>query len=226
MQTAQKSDFCAMRIVVCGATEMEIAPTLQSPSQQENHSVKMLITGVGLVASTYALMKEIFHRRPDFVLQAGVAGVLDTTFSLGQVVAVRSECIGDLGVKESGDFHSLFDLRLVGTDASPWEGSRLVNHTPFLYSAGLPVVDAVSINQISTNAEQIVYYQQQLQVQVESMEGAALHYVCLAEKIPFLQIRSLSNFIGERDKGKWKMKEAIVNLNHALQQILVKLQTT
>jgi futalosine hydrolase len=55
------------------------------------------------------------------------------------------------------------------------------------------------------------------------MEGAALHYIGLLEKIPFLQIRSLSNFIGERNKAKWKMKEAIAALNRELQRILMKL---
>ena len=48
------------------------------------------------------------------------------------------------------------------------------------------------------------------------MEGAALHYVCLMEKIPFLQIRSISNYVGERNKRNWNMKEAIANLNKKL----------
>jgi futalosine hydrolase len=56
------------------------------------------------------------------------------------------------------------------------------------------------------------------------MEGAALHYIAILEKIPFLQIRSLSNFIGERDKQQWKLKESITSLNQALQVILNKLE--
>jgi futalosine hydrolase len=48
------------------------------------------------------------------------------------------------------------------------------------------------------------------------MEGAALHYVCLQENIPFVQIRSVSNYVGERDKTKWKIQEAIENLNREL----------
>ena len=59
----------------------------------------------------------------------------------------------------------------------------------------------------------IAYYKNQLNASVESMEGAALHYVALQEKIPFLQMRSLSNFVGERDKTKWVMDVAIANLN-------------
>jgi futalosine hydrolase len=56
------------------------------------------------------------------------------------------------------------------------------------------------------------------------MEGAALHYIAILEKIPFLQIRSLSNFIAERDKQQWKLKESITSLNQALQVILTKLE--
>jgi len=51
---------------------------------------------------------------------------------------------------------------------------------------------------------------------IESMEGAAFHYVCLQEAVPFLQLRAVSNMIGERDKTKWLMKEAIDNLNKEL----------
>ena len=48
------------------------------------------------------------------------------------------------------------------------------------------------------------------------MEGAALHYVCREMNIPFLQIRAASNYIGERDKEKWQMKEAIGCLNETI----------
>jgi futalosine hydrolase len=57
------------------------------------------------------------------------------------------------------------------------------------------------------------------------MEGAALHYVALCEKIPFLQLRAVSNYVGERDKNKWALREAIANLNMELQRILIKLFT-
>ena len=204
---------------------MEIAPTLQALSLQSEMQVDLLITGVGLTAATYALTKELSLHRPDFVLQAGVAGTLDADRPLAQVVAVKSECIGDIGVRENGRFRSPFDLKLLSTDTLPWQQGRLKNTNIFLASSGLPVVDGVTVNQISTAEDTITYYRDELNVQVESMEGAALHFVALHEKIPFLQIRSLSNFIGERDKAKWQMKEAITSLNRELQQILSKLNT-
>jgi futalosine hydrolase len=48
------------------------------------------------------------------------------------------------------------------------------------------------------------------------MEGAALHYVCLMENIPFLQIRSISNYAGQRNKAKWNFNDSIQNLNREL----------
>lgn len=212
-----------MRVLLCAATEMEIAPTILALSQKDGHTVQFLITGVGLMASTYALTKEVMANRPDAIIQAGVAGSLVPEHPLATVVAVRSECIGDAGVKEEDRFLSLFDLKLLSPGALPWQGGKLVNTGRLLHTSGLPAVEGVTVNEISTSEERIGYYRDSQKAQVESMEGAALHYVALLENIPFLQIRSLSNFIGERDKSKWQLKEAIAKLNRALQDILLKL---
>ena len=66
----------------------------------------------------------------------------------------------------------------------------------------------------------IQFYRDTFDPVTESMEGAALHYVCLMENIPFLQIRSISNYIGERNKKKWDMNQSIYDLNNALVSII------
>jgi len=213
-----------MRVLLCAATEMEIAPAIQALSLIENHSVDLLITGVGLLASTYALTRELTVKRPEFILQAGVAGSLQMEQQLAQVVTVQSDCVGDLGVRENGSFQSLFDLKLLGANTLPWTNERLVNSNPLLATLDLPLVNGITVNEITTNAAMITHYREKLNVQIESMEGAALHYVALLEKIPFLQLRALSNLIGERDKAKWQMKEAITHLNRTLQGVLTKLE--
>ena len=55
------------------------------------------------------------------------------------------------------------------------------------------------------------------------MEGAALHYICLQDEISFVQIRTVSNYVGERDKTKWKIKEAFENLNDELLNLIDQL---
>jgi futalosine hydrolase len=45
------------------------------------------------------------------------------------------------------------------------------------------------------------------------MEGAAFHYVCLQEGMPFAQVRSISNYVEPRNRSAWKIKEAVIALN-------------
>jgi len=213
-----------MSILLCAATAFEITPTIEFIQSNNLKDIEVLITGVGLTAATYQLTKAVCHQKPQMLLQAGIAGCLNEQFSLTDVVVIENENIGDLGVEEGGVFRSLFDLKLSETNVFPWTDGKLKNnHTELLEQTGLPVADSVTVNEISTNKQRIEYYKNHLGTSVESMEGAALHYVGLMEKIPFLQLRSLSNFAGERDKSKWLMKEAIANLNTTLQQVILKL---
>ena len=53
--------------------------------------------------------------------------------------------------------------------------------------------------------------------------GAALHYIGRDLHAPFIQLRAVSNYVGERNKSKWKMQEAIYNLNESLLQLLDEL---
>jgi futalosine hydrolase len=213
-----------MSILLCAATEGELKPTL-SFLQEKNlqDRVEVLITGVGLTAATYSLTKRLANGRPSLAVQAGVAGALNLELGLAEVVWVRSEVIGDEGVQENGRFHSLFGLKLAQADTPPYAAGRLVNKTVETYKGiGLRVVDGVTVNQVSTDEEQIAHYRDILGAEIETMEGAALHYAALMEGVPFLQLRAISNYIGERDKRNWKLPEAIARLNEALQQLLTK----
>jgi futalosine hydrolase len=87
----------------------------------------------------------------------------------------------------------------------------------------LPIVTAVSINEITTNPKRIHQLIVQYAPAIESMEGAAFHYVCLNEGIPFIQLRSISNRIGERDKSQWQLHKAIENLQNTLIILINKL---
>ena len=52
------------------------------------------------------------------------------------------------------------------------------------------------------------------------MEGAAFFYACLAEGVPFIEIRSVSNYVAERDKSQWNVPLAIQNLDKTLDHLL------
>jgi futalosine hydrolase len=202
---------------------MEIAPILEKIQKKEIKNVEVLITGVGLLATAYSMTRRVRDRRPDFIVQTGVAGCLDPDVPLSSVVCIENENMGDLGVDEKGNFHSLFDLRLLGEDEWPWSKGKLRNSLDKTLVQDIRIVDGVTVNEVSTREAVISYYRNHLGAVAESMEGAALHYISLLEKIPFLQLRSLSNFAGERDKKKWMMQESISHLNRELEVLLLKL---
>ena len=189
-----------MRFLLCAATQFEIEATLNFLNSHPEYKTKteVLITGVGLTATTYQLTKKILSDRPRFVLQAGICGSLDNFLFPGKIVVVEKESIGDLGVIEKGEFTSLFNLGFVQLNEDPWTNGRLCNNISLLQKTGLTIVDGVTINEITTNPDRMLLYKEQLKANIETMEGAALHYVCLSEKIPFLQLRAVSNYVGER----------------------------
>jgi futalosine hydrolase len=217
-----------MICLLVAATVTEISPFLEyyrdTKNQLHNNlQVDVLITGVGLVASTYFITKQLQIRRPDIIIQAGIAGCFDKNIALGSVVVVKEEAIGDQGVIESGKMKTLFDLGLVEKDQFPFTKGWLINKSVYLKKVKLKKVKGITINEITTSKQKIGFYQDSFDPAIESMEGAALHYVCLLEKIPFLQVRSISNYIGERNKRKWNIKESINNLNKELIRLLESL---
>ena len=208
-------------ILVVAATAKEIDPFITLTRTGQFTNVDILISGIGLTASTYHLSEQLALKKYDLVIQAGVAGSFDLTISPGQVVAIKQDAIADQSVVELEKLKTLFDLDLVPQDQYPYKKGWLINpNKEILRKTKLRIVKGVSVNQISTSKQMIEFYRQRFEPVTESMEGAALHYVCLMEDIPFLQIRSISNYIGERNRKNWNMMDSIVNLNQALASII------
>ena len=210
-------------ILVTAATTKEINPFIESVRTYglSKNNIDILISGIGLTASTYHFTRQLGLKKYDLAVQAGVAGSFDLKIPLGSVVAIKQDTIADQSVVELKKLKTLFDLKLVPNDQYPYKNSWLLNpNSEILKKTSLKVVKGISVNQISTSKQMIQFYRDTFDPVTESMEGAALHYVCLMEKVPFLQIRSISNYIGERNKKKWDMNESIRNLNEALLKII------
>jgi len=204
-------------ILVVAATAKEINPFIELTRTGNINNADILISGIGLTASTYHLIKQLALKKYDLVIQAGVGGCFDLRIPLGAVVAVKQDAIADQSVIELQKLRTLFDLKLVPQDQYPFKKGWLINpNKDALKKTKLKIVKGISVNQISTSKQLIKFYRAVFDPVTESMEGAALHYVCLMENVPFVQIRSISNYIGERNKKKWDMMDSIANLNDTL----------
>ena len=207
-----------MHILVIAATKFEIEPFIAG-----HKPVEISIPGVGVPSTLYQLQKNIYIRRPDLIIQAGIAGSFTSDVPLSKVVLVKQDVFADIGIEEKGKFTPVVQTGLADKDVPPFTNGWLVNPSHIFSMFKLPAVKAITVNKVSDSVLQKQQAINNFAPQIESMEGAALHYVCLQENIPFIQIRSISNKVGERDKSKWKMEEAISNLNTELLNLIDKI---
>lgn len=201
-----------MQILILAATEKEVAPFRQAMPD-----ANILIAGVGTASTIYQLVKFIQTNEISYVIQAGLGGSFAQNLKLGDVVAIRKDAFAQSGVWEE---NQLFTLKEKGIDES---FMSLENENPGLKDFGLPIADAVTVDLIHDQTVLKALIENKHQATVESMEGAALHFVCLQEGIPFLQLRAISNYVGDRNKSNWKIDTAIVHLNKELLRIYSQL---
>lgn len=218
-------ELCIMNILVLAATEKELIGIKGISFERPSLMVHFAVTGVGMMPSTYAIMQLISSLKPDMIVQLGIAGSFNPSLGLGTAVTVKSEIVADMGVFETDGYHDIFALGLAEKNLPPFEQGAIVNHHDHLIlAATLPAVVAVSVNEISTSPEKINLFAEKYTADIESMEGAALHYVCSMKQIPFIQIRGISNLVGERDKAKWKIPESLLAATNACINLINKIQ--
>lgn len=219
-------DLCYMRVIITAATNGEWMPSFQKinpayAGTNKRFSVGFHESGIGLLASSVSLMKMFVQETPSLIIQVGIAGCFDKKIPLGKVFAVKDDFAGDIGVMENKVWKDLFDLKLDKANDAPYEKKSLPNPWLSQYNLlKLPTKKGVTVNTISTDKNKIDLYSGRYKATLESMEGAALHYMGRDLNIPFIQIRAVSNYVGERNKAKWNMQEAIYNLNETLLQYL------
>jgi futalosine hydrolase len=210
-----------MKILLVSATQFEILPALQWLEGQNRPSVQVLVSGVGVVATTWALTRTLERQRPDLVINAGIAGAYDRNLALGDVVNVVSEQFGDLGVEEAdGSFTDVFDLGLVEPSSPPFINGRLENPQAAM-SKFLPTVHGLTVSKVHGSAASIEAARKKYpSAQIESMEGAAVFFACLMAGVPFLEIRAISNYVEPRNREAWNIPLAIGQLNEVVVDVM------
>lgn len=204
-----------MKVLIITATFHEIEPFIKKFPKAD-----ILVTGVGAPAVLFSLMNYLNKHKYDLLVQAGIAGSFDCHLDLGSVFAVRRDRFADLGIVQQGVFTSIYNTPLADGDGFPYSNGWLENQADLWQQTECETVDAITINTISSVVNSYDLSTSRL---IESMEGAALHLVGLSLKIPFIQLRAISNYVGERDKSKWKISAAVEQLNQKLIQTFNKL---
>ncbi|MBS1729792.1 MAG: futalosine hydrolase [Bacteroidetes bacterium] len=215
-----------MNVLITAATGtewQEAFHTITAHHPWENQ-IKFHISGIGIPATMFSIAEAIEHQNPDLIIQAGIAGSFFMPDKNHQTYVVSQEIFADVGVEENGLWMDLFDMGFLQRNDFPYIDKMLINPWIGKYNLlHLQEVKALTVNEMTTRIERKDQLIRKYDPFLESMEGAALHYICLKKSIPFMQLRTISNSVGERDKNKWQMKDAIHQLNDTLIKYLEKL---
>lgn len=189
-------------------------------------SVKFILCGIGVISATYEITKEIYRAaaaglRYNMAILVGLAGSYDLQkFPLGSILLVNRAYLGDLGFETPTGLQTLFDTKILDSNIFPFKESSLCrpvgdNETERFLSR-FNTADAVTRQTFTGSREKGREIAAKFNAGIEDMEGAALHYVALIERLPFFQLRAVSNEVGESDRSKWNGPLALEAIKRAM----------
>ena len=185
--------------------------------------VDCLITGVGQFFVTLSLVQRLTTCTYKLAVQAGIGGSFSDRHPLCSVVSVVEDAFGDCGAESPSGYLDLFEMGLWnGERYSFTEGMVLQQPSSLRASMELPLVKGVTVNRTLSSEQSIRWMIDRYSPDVASMEGAPFLYVCEYFGLPCLQISSISDRVGPRDKSLWDIPGAIAALEDPVCDIIAR----
>lgn len=159
-----------------------------------------LVCGVGPVEAAAATSRELALRRADAVLHVGIAG--GRTLEVPSLVVGTEALYCDLGAGIPVVSRLEPEPRLVETVMGALAEAR-----------ALPIGTSALVGAVPHD------------VAVEAMEGFAVLRACALAGVPAIEVRAISNEVGEDDRARWDVTGALGLLERALPSLVAALGT-
>jgi futalosine hydrolase len=200
-------------LVVC-AVAQELAALPARPG------VDVVAVGVGPVEAALGTLRALAAARYDGVINAGIAGGFRERCTVGDVVVCSREDYADLGLEDGSAFPLPGGLELVRQVEADAELLRpfLAGRIPVIVGRG---VTSATVTSTTARALALAY---RFRADVESMEGFAVLRAAQLAGVPAIEIRGVSNLVGERESNGWDFRSgalAAVATTDALLDVLL-----
>jgi futalosine hydrolase len=159
--------------------------------------VVTLVCGIGPVEAAAASARSLAEERPDALLHVGIAGA-------------RGIPVAQLVIGSEALYEDAFGGELVLQRERP---------DPRLVEAAKRALPEAQLLPIGTSAR----VGGTRDCQVEAMEGFAVLRAARLAGVPAVEVRAISNEIGEPDRTRWRFEDALVALDSALPKLLAAL---
>ena len=186
-----------------------------------NKDVAFLITGIGLLNASHKLSVCVTKYKITGVINIGIAGSFDLdSIGLGDICVAKREVWPEFGLLTDDTILP----RGLGFAQATINGEKIwdtLDLSPDLAAKNMglslpmswPRIVSLTVAGVTGTQARARLLKQKYQAHIENMEGFALAYVCTLAQIPFLEIRTISNLVGTRDKKYWNINLALKKLN-------------
>lgn len=179
--------------------------------------IEVLITGVGPVEAAARVAQRLSLRAYDLVVNLGIAGAFPGVANIGDGVVVTEE---------------LFEINLENGDALALpNGARTIERiactdTPFepFTLTGFRSVRGITVSR-ATATDATAQRLQALGAQVESMEGFGVLRAAGMCRIRAVELRGISNYVGDRSKSGWDFAAGIAGLQRVTAALLTQIDS-
>jgi futalosine hydrolase len=209
-----------MRILVMTAVLAEQEAVLRGLHSDRRFDV--LLAGVGPVSAAVNTAKVLATAEYGLVVSAGIAGGFPGRAEVGSLVVANEIVAADLGAETPEGFSSLDELGF-GPTRIQVDASLVNGVTEALLTAGMPVKagPVLTVSTVTGTAETAAELAARVPgATAEAMEGYGVALAAHDCGVPILELRSISNMVGPRDRAAWRIADALDVLEAACSVLL------
>lgn len=195
-------------ILIIVATQLEAQRLPPLP-----HS-RVVVSGIGAVNAALSTQAALLEQPADLVLSVGIAGAYPNSgLTLTDVIVSSSLVYAGLGVQTGNQVQAL--TFAVAPDIfqilPAWHGAAA-----FAQAAYLEYGIIATLETVTTDLSRAAGIETQFSARAEAMEGAGVAQAALRLGVPTLELRGISNMVG--DRNNWRLQDALRQLHLTLEQ--------
>ncbi|MFD2611228.1 futalosine hydrolase [Paenibacillus gansuensis] len=208
------------KVLIVTAVEAErdaVLRGIRSTGQERAGRIDVLAAGVGPAAAAAGTAAALARGSYGLVVSAGIAGGYAGRAAVGELVVASEIVAADLGAESPEGFLSVDELGF-GSARIAADASLAARLAAALTAAGLPAHagPVLTVSTVTGTAETAARLAQRVPGAVaEAMEGFGAASAAKQFGVPCAELRAVSNPVGPRDRGAWRIKEALAALEAA-----------
>jgi futalosine hydrolase len=209
------------RILIMTSVEAERDAILRGIGTDSR--IDVMLTGVGPISAGIQTTKALAEDKYDLVINMGIAGGFVGKAEVGSLVVANEIVSADLGAESPEGFITLDELGFGASTRVKTDGDLVEVLLEVIKGAGISVCagNILTLSTVTGTTETTSKLQlREPGASAEAMEGYGVAMAAKEFGVPVLEIRSISNPIGPRDRSAWRIKEALVTLESASKVIV------